>query len=183
MIYYAKPHEAKYFKNIRQINVTSHGKDQFKQLSPFKLGPVSLYKGYISQNVENAWQFCKVYPEHADAIGNPTAKYFSWSRAGWNSKQPFRYPMGKGKKPLYSYWDGEKLDYITARKRIYIPLYTSAAVKTNSFQELKSIKEDILIVDFDVYDKGVLDWDTLINDSLHPFGHGFVLGMLLEGYL
>jgi hypothetical protein len=34
--------------------------------------------------------------------------------------------MGRGAKPEYSLWDGERLDYIEARKRIYAPLYARA---------------------------------------------------------
>lgn len=185
MLYFASPRESINFKQIKHINVTSHSTDKFRALSPFLLGPVELYGNYISKNMENGWQFCKVYSEHADALGNPTARYFSWSRAGWSSERAFRYPMGKGTKPLYSYWNGRKLDYIAARKEIYIPLYSKAAAKTKEFKELQELykKEDLLIVDFDVYDRGVLDWDSIIACESRKMGHGFVLGMMIDGFV
>lgn len=185
MLYFAKPNQIKNYPNTRLVNVTSHAKDIFRELSPFLLGPVNLYANYQAQNVENGWQFAKLYPEHADALGNPTARYFSWSRAGWNSTYAYRYPMGKGKIPLCTWWNGNKLSYIEARKQVYIPLYSTAVRQTQAFQELTVIhqKEDLVIVDFDVYDRGFLNWNAIISNPRLKMGHGFVLGMLLEGFL
>lgn len=39
------------------INTTSRSDTWSRGLSPFFLGPVDLYDGYKSINVENAWQF------------------------------------------------------------------------------------------------------------------------------
>jgi hypothetical protein len=47
--------------------------------------------------------------------------------------------QGRGAKPLYSLWDGEKLGYIDARKRIYAPLYASAVVHADAFLELERL--------------------------------------------
>jgi hypothetical protein len=63
--------------------------------------------------------------------------------------------MGRNRKPLYSYWDGQKLDYIEARKKIYIPLYSRGVIKTDAFKQLlelyKTTDKDIYLVDFDGY--------------------------------
>lgn len=67
------------------VNTTSRSKEPWsKGLSPFFLGPVTLYDGTSATNVENAWQFAKVYEEHLDAAGNPSPAYFEWSRQGFD---------------------------------------------------------------------------------------------------
>jgi len=81
------------------FNITSKG--NFSMMSPFKLGPVNLYDDYISQNVENAWQYSKVYKQHDD--NGPTQEYWSWAISGWNKQWADRYPMEKGAIPEYSY--------------------------------------------------------------------------------
>ena len=52
------------------VNTTSRSNDWSKGLSPFFLGPVDLYAGLSAKNVENAWQFAKVYPQHVDINGD-----------------------------------------------------------------------------------------------------------------
>lgn len=48
--------DLKWVDEQRVINTTSHSNNFSKGLSPFNLGPVFLYNGYQSRNVENAWQ-------------------------------------------------------------------------------------------------------------------------------
>lgn len=170
------------------INTTSRSKDWSKGLSPFFAGPVDLCKGYISINVENAWQFCKVYYNHVDDKNEPTKVYFDWAEKGWKSVKAYRYPMGKGVKPLYSYWDGQHLTYVEARKKIYIPLYSQAVQKTYAFGKLKKMHEEgqnLYLWDFDGYDHKALgcSYDEVINNPERKMGHAFVIGMLLEGHL
>jgi len=62
------------------IDTTSHSAHDWSSgLSPFKLGPLSLYGNRGAQIFENAWQFAKLYPEHADSEGEPTAAYWTWA--------------------------------------------------------------------------------------------------------
>ena len=96
--------------------------------------------------------------------------------------------MGKGKKPLYSWWDGEKLDYITARKRIYVPLYSTAVRDTKAFKRLKELyeqEEAIYLLDFDGYNHKLIGmtYDMVLDNPYQKCGHAFVLGMMLEGLL
>lgn len=89
--------------------------------------------------------------------------------------------MGKKARPMYSWWDGEKLGYIDARKRIYIPLYSEAARKTEAFNYLKKLVdngEDIVLWDFDgrVTNQTM---DEVINDPTASLGHAFVIKMML----
>lgn len=170
------------------INTTSRSDNWSKGLSPFFAGPVDLYARYKSYNVENAWQFSKVYYNHVDSQDNPTQEYFAWAKKGWDAIQAYRYPMGKGSVPLYSYWDGDKLTYIEARKKIYIPLYAQAVQKTFAFQKLKKMHEeggDLYLWDFDGYNHKALGltYEQVINDSNRKMGHAFVISMLLESYL
>jgi hypothetical protein len=181
-----------FYNNPIIVNATSQS-PQWKGLSPFNVGPVNLYDGHTSVNVENAWQFSKVYKQHVDENGDPTAEYFEWSKTGWADSWAHRYPMGKGAVPEYSYWDGEKLGYIEARKKIYIPLYASAVVKTDAYQKLLEVMElaedtnrDLVIKDYDAYDnKGLnkMSYDDVINCETRKMGHGFVLAMLLDSFL
>ena len=162
------------------INTTSRSNNWSKVLSPFFL-PCK-----IAKNVENAWQFSKVYKEHTDINGEPTEKYFDWAHNGFNTEKANRYPMGRGVKPLYSYWEGEKLSYTEARKRIYIPLYARAVVQTEAFAYLKSLYisgENIILWDFDGYDhkKSGMSLDEVINSPTKKMGHAFVLLMILKG--
>jgi len=168
------------------INTTSHSTNWSKELSPFYLGPIDLYSNYKALNMENAWQFSKVYKEHVDLAQNIIHEYYDWAIKGWNSKFAYRYPMGKGTIPLYSLWNNEKLDYIEARKKIYLPLYARAVVKTKAFSILKDKydnDEDIVLWDFDGYDHGKLNMtiDDVLNCQSKKMGHAFVLYMLLSG--
>jgi hypothetical protein len=170
------------------INTTSRSTDWSRSLSPFFLGPVSLYRNYQSINVENAWQFSKVYEYYLEEDGSVGERYFKWAQDGWNDIKAHRYPMGKDAKPLYSYWDGEQLTYIEARKKIYIPLYAQAVQKTFAFQKLKKMHEeggDLYLWDVDGYNHKAmgLSFDQVLNDPNRKMGHAFVIAMLLEGYL
>lgn len=175
-------------KDAVVINTTSRSTDFGKGLSPFFLGPVMLYGDYQSRNVENAWQYSKVYKAHTDKEGNPTEAYFEWAVEGWGSSRASRYPMGQGTIPLYSYWDGDKLDYIEARKRIYCPLYAKALENnipllerlSELYADLESKGEDLYLWDFDGYDKFDKTYEQVLNDPSRKMGHAFVVAMMLE---
>lgn len=176
--------------NCLAIDTTSRSVTWSKGLSPFYLGPIPLYGNHVNARImENAWQYSKVYAGYTDEEGNPNESYFAWARDGWSKNYPVRYPMGKNAVPRYSYWDGEKLDYISARKKIYIPLYANAVKKTEAYQELAEIfitsDQDIYLQDFDSYNisaEGKTIEDAL-NDPYRKMGHAFVLYMLLTGFI
>jgi len=174
-------------QDVLVINTTSRSSNWSFGLSPFFCGPVDLYNGYVSKNIENAWQFSKCFEYYLDD-GIPGERYFKWAQTGWNDHKAHRYPMGKGVIPLFSWWDGEKLDYISARKKIYIPLYSKAVKITSAFKKLKELYEtndEIYLLDFDAHNlvPGEFDYDTLINNPNIKFGHSYVLAMLLEGLI
>ena len=166
------------------IDTTSRSTNWSKGLSPFYLGPVITPHG-ISKNVENAWQYSKVYSEHIND-GEPNSSYWTWLQEGFKNKRGVRYPMGKGAKPVYSYWNGQHLSYIEARKHIYCPLYSEAVRNTEAFKTLQNVvansKYQVWLKDFDGYDHKALgmSYQDVINCESRKMGHAFVLGMMLE---
>ncbi len=174
------------------VNTTSRSSNWSRGLSPFYVGPVDLYDGYISQNAENGWQHSKLYSHlgHLDEDNNPTSKYWEWAQKGWASHYANRYPAGKENIPVYSYWAGEKLSYLEARKRIYIPLYSSAVQKTNAFNKLQELyyecKKDnkvLYLQDFDSHNVSpeFVNYEKMYNNENIKMGHAYVLAMMLEG--
>lgn len=172
------------------LNVTSHATNSCKLFSPMILGPVVLPDGRISKTMENAWQYSKVYAQHIDPdLGLPNEDWRTWSNNGMSKSKAERYPMGKGARPEYS-WDGtRKLDYITARRELYFPLYRDAVAKTDTwkrFQEqfAKLDGKRVVIFDFDGYDmsKTGQNLSEVLNNPNKIMGHGFVfMAMLLHG--
>lgn len=167
------------------INTTSHSANDWSSgLSPFKLGPLCLYDNHTAQIFENAWQFAKLYPEHTDFQGQPTTAYWNWARRGWNSQRAYRYPLGKRRKPLCSLWHGQRLDYIAARKQIYLPLYQTAVAQTYAYHRLEeTYRRDgsITLFDFDGYDHTSLNMSLadVLNCPTRICGHAFILAMML----
>jgi hypothetical protein len=179
-----------------EIDTTSRGNN--KDLSPFYLGPVPTYEpGVMATCVENLYQYSKVYREHTyqpkepidlfnPMCWEPSDLYYKWRDDGWRRPRAVRYPMGKGAKPMYSLWRGQKLSYIQARKIIYIPAYANAVIKTRSYAMLyEALKNgsDIVLRDFDGYDytKTGQTLVNVVNNTKRTMGHAFVLAMLLTG--
>jgi hypothetical protein len=163
------------------VNTTSKADTWERDLSPFHLGPCRLYGGYQAIRMENAWQFSKLYAVHAKD-GEPTPAYWSWATQGWEDPVPRRYPMGRGAKPLCSFWDRQKYGYIDARKRIYAPLYTAAVQRTKGWkklQELYDTKALLVLRDYDGYDSLGQTLSQVLNNPARKMGHAFVLAMLL----
>lgn len=156
-------------------------------LSPFVLGPCALYGGRTASVMENAYQFSKVYPDHLDADGNPGAAYWAWAEEGWRDPVAHRYPRGKGAKPAYAWWDGQKLGYLEARLQIYFTLYRDAVAGGAAFRRLQTAAREhdaIALFDFDGFDHdaaGMSLAEAFLVDR-RPVGHAFVLkAMLLLG--
>jgi hypothetical protein len=171
--------------HIPIVNATSSARGEWSRgLSPFILGPVKLYSNYTALRMENGHQFSKVYKQHTDAQGNPIPAYFKWAKKGWASDRAVRYPMGKGAKPEYVWWNEEKLDYITSRKKVYVPLYVRCVVPSEAYRKLKDLQgsnKDIVLWDFDGYDYIGLNKRLceVLNDPTRIMGHAFILAMLL----
>lgn len=182
-----------------EVDTTSRG--SFKDLSPFYLGPINYecpHYGTLScLRFENLWQYCKVYTEHTVLIGDGryTAEpqishlYYEWRNRGFLNSKAIRYPMGKGKKPLFSLWGTQRLDYINARLKIYIPNYVHLVRQTKSYALLyKWFHEEnrnLVLRDFDGYayaEQGMTLQDV-VHNTQHSMGHAFILAMMLKGEL
>lgn len=174
--------------NAIVINTTSRSKDWSKGLSPFFLEAGHLYGNHYAKNVENAWQYSKVYEEHVDGY-EINERYWKWAINGWNKNYAERYPMGKGAEPLFSLWDGKRLSYIQARHEIYVPIYSRAVEKSEAFKGLVEVCEvanktnvDIYLLDFDGYNhvKEGLTFEQAISNPNKKMGHAFVIWNLLK---
>jgi hypothetical protein len=186
---YAVSFKHKIPEGVLSMDVTSRSDTWGRRFSPFNLGPVDLYDGYVSQNIENAFQFSRVYAEYSTVDELPATHYWEWAQAGWANPKPIKYPLGVWNKHLYHWWDGKKINGVEAQNQIFLPLYKKAVVDTPAFKKLqdfyKNSGKDIYLIDFEGYDHRFLEksWDQVINDPNRPVGQAFALCMLIEGYL
>ena len=176
--------------NSVKLNVTSAQRTlsldrrDFSPMTPIEGG----YKGYW--NYESRWQSGKIF----EGIDEKMSK--NWWKAQTKPKR--RYPKGKGKTILCARFEGYEdigdMDYVTARKTVYVKEYYDLIKdreRTLYWKKLLEEGQSITIYDFDgprTDDKGVtcleLNEDLLrdkINDLKFPFGHGYIVGMILSG--
>lgn len=155
---------------------------RYSSLSPFFLGPV-IASGYSFSNLENAWQYSKVYKHlgHLNSKGRLTHAFWEWMHTGENHTKADRYPAGKGAVPEFSIFNiNTRLSYVTARALMYIPWYASLIEEQKDFQDLVDMYESgkrILIRDYDCYRIDCVDdWFDAVRKNPHKkMGHGFVL--------
>ena len=173
--------------NCPEVSTVSSSGASVRELSPFILGPV--VEGSLrSENFENLWQFSKVYKTHLRADGEPSQEWFGWRAEGFADKRAHRYPMGKGSIPMYSWWNGGKLGYIEARKKIYATIYAKYVAQTVCYsllEELYKEHDEVTLKDYDAYDHIKLGMSLInvINNPNRKMGHAFVLAMMLENKL
>jgi hypothetical protein len=137
-------------------------------------------------NVENAWQYSKVY-DHHDQGGEPIPEWFQWRHSGFHKRRAVRYPYKKGTVPLYTWYDGKRLTYVEARQQLYIPMYSQAVKKTDAYRRLQGLYTagHVTLWDFDGYDHHSLgmSFNDVIQCETRRMGHAFVLAMMLEGVI
>jgi hypothetical protein len=178
------------FKNV---NVCSGAAGIYKELSPMKLGPICISDNWTCgkinvKNIENLWQYSKVWPGE-EIEDFPTTEFFERRKRGWADIKGHRHvKKGTGSNPnipLYSFWKGEKLSYVEARKRIYCPIYSQLVVNTTAYRRLDNLLDkgyNIQILGYDGYDF-INEGKTLkmcVDDASRPFGHELVLAALLR---
>lgn len=152
----------------------------------------------------------------------PNEKYWAWRKKGMMFEAPLRWPVGRkfAKTCLYAIPpnpEGEdpfrgdpsiQLDYISARKQIYLKYYADLVSEHPDFLELKERLqngEKLLIIEVDGPHQESLEYyqntygveetfirrntmratfrnlNIMLNDPLHPFGHGYCLSAALLG--
>jgi hypothetical protein len=176
-------------ENSIVINVTSYSDSFGRMLSPFNVGPVNLYDEHWAHNIENGYQFAKLYSQYANEKGEPNENYWKWAKNGWENKKPIKYPLGAWNVCLHHWWKGRKLNRLEAQNEIFLPLYKEAVVQTKEFQVLKDLYEstdkNIVLLDFEGYDYNFLEipLKDVFTHPDYPVGQGFALLGLLEGVL
>jgi hypothetical protein len=146
------------------------------------------YKGYW--NFESRWQSGKIF----EGLDETVVK--KWWKAQTAPKR--RYPKGKGKKVLCARFEGYEergdMDYVTSRKDVYCKEYYDLIKDRERVKHWKKMLDEgksITIYDFDGprnEDKSVTCVkfsEELLRDKVSdlsvPFGHCYVVGMLLSG--
>jgi hypothetical protein len=154
---------------------------------------------------------------HMNEDGETTEEYWAWREKLQNNPYAVRYPVGMAhRKNCVAAFaedeDGEvdptPLDYVQARKRIYLELYVSMAKKAPRFKKLQqrlAKGENLLIIEVDGPHQESIDYYIenygvsrdfikggtmlmteennviMLNDTLHPYGHGYCLALALLG--
>jgi hypothetical protein len=163
-------------------------------LSPMRLGPVLHGEPGLpaAQNIENYFQFAKVFPDEVDATtGLPTAAWLQALDKAYRDEVPHRHKR-KRVKPVFAArkaCDGSirTYDYIESRL-FYCMAYEKLARQSPDFARLCALFDDehksLRICGFDAYDMGDdADADVLYQhytDPAKPFGHERVLYAMLR---
>jgi hypothetical protein len=144
------------------------------------------YEGFW--NFEAFWQSGKVF----EGVDEAKVKAF-WHKV---SEPKRRYPGSKGKKVLHSRFEHEpeeKMDYVTSRKKVYVPRYFDLMHDRPMARHWKEKVEagiDVVVYDFDGprTEEGVTCLEVTqemlqekINDTRFPFGHGYVVAAWFKG--
>ena len=163
---------------------TSKNRRDFSPMTPIEGG----YYGYW--NFESRWQSGKIF----EGIDEKVVK--DWWKAQQEPKR--RYPKGKGKRILCARFEGYEemgdIDYITARKTVYVKEYYNLIKDREMTLHWKKALEEgksITIYDFDGprTDEGGVTClevtEELLNEKImdikFPFGHGYVVACLISG--
>lgn len=154
-------------------DVTSHAKDDLVKLSPFYPHggiPVPFSEGVTATCVEAVWQGLKVFEScgiDMAMFANDTMKNIK------RTVRKYGKPMGH-QKGVYS---NELLDYVEARKQIYIPTYKW--VLENKVQSIiqrlreASKTKTIILLDYDINDD--------VENVKKPLSHASLIKAYVEG--
>ncbi len=161
----------KNYPNAEVIDLTSKAKEPFVKFSPFYPHgniPVPFSPDTYAASVEGIWQGLKVFQkEDID-----TSKFEINNMKGLKrSVRKFGYPLGHRQGI-----NGQLLDYLTARKQIYLPTYTW--VLQNKLTELiellneKARTNDLIFLDFET--------NGTIDNISKPLSHAALVKYYLE---
>lgn len=155
------------------VDVTSHAKDSMIRLSPFYPHggiPVPFSPGWTAMSVESIWQGLKVF----ETAGVDTALFRNNTMK--DLKRTVR-KYGKPKGHRKGVGGSELLEYIQARKLIYVPTYKwmmehKAKAQVEKLRELAKTRTVVL-----------LDYDTNpdVEDWRSPLSHASLIKAYLDG--
>ncbi len=173
---------------MKAIDVTSgqatesETRRDFSPMTPVEGG----YKGYW--NFEHYWQSGKVF----EGVDIKTAR--AWWKKQVEPKR--RYPGSKDLRVLHACWDpvcNDKMDWVTSRKRIYVPEYFELMKDRPSaiaLREYIAKGNDVVIYDYDgprnpdrsnsIMEVTVENLKEKINATDFPFGHGYIVAAWLK---
>lgn len=157
----------KEFPNAEIIDVTSKGSRHFVKFSPFyPIGgiPIPNSEEAISESVEGIWQGLKVFSDEDIDL----SKFQITNMKGLKrTVRKYGTPLGH----RYGINSTELLDYISARKKIYVPVYHWVLENKlrKEVEELKTIhdRKDIVLLDYETN-------EHLENDS-KPLSHASLI--------
>jgi hypothetical protein len=202
-----KPDTDEKFLSLNVTSAQSTENEDRRDFSPMTEIPGG-YRGFW--NFEHFWQSGKVHTGFDDnyiksvwkSLKEPT-RYFPISEIKkYCKKNKIAIPKKDSeireffmKKLTHSSWDdGEKMDWVTSRKKVYAPLYFEYMKDKPSVLKWKKLRKDgknIVVYDFDgPKDKdgnGIcleVTLETLkkqINNTRFSFGHGYIVAGWLLG--
>ena len=147
------------------IYVTSKGEDRWQRLSPFYPHggiPVPFMEGVTSMSVEGIWQGLKVFENHGidrSSFRNDTMRNIK------RTTRKYGRCIGHRK------GSGELLEYIEARKQIYVPSYFWMLEHRcgTQMEQLRRLSAERTVI--------LLDYDTNedIDDYRKPLSHASLI--------
>ncbi len=160
------------YPNAVIIDVTSKGKMPMVKFSPFyPIGniPIPFSPNKFSQSVEGVWQGLKVFEDY----DIDESKFDITSMKGLKrTVRKFGIPKGHRRGTE----GNQLLDYITARKLIYLPVYKWVLDNRleREIDELKNVSKDSTLI--------LLDYETNgeIENLKKPLSHAQLIKMRLE---
>lgn len=155
------------------IDVTSHARDEFIRLSPFyPLGgiPVPYSPGWTSACVEAIWQGLKDYA----SVGTD---YSLFKNTSMKDLKRTTRRFGRLRGHRKGVGSRELLNYIDARKLIYLPTY-KWILENKTQNEIEKIEQ--LALEHDVI---LLDYATNpdVEDCSKPLSHAALIKAYIEG--
>eukprot|EP00339_Tiarina_fusa_P024589 CAMPEP_0117007728 /NCGR_PEP_ID=MMETSP0472-20121206/7507_1 /TAXON_ID=693140 ORGANISM="Tiarina fusus, Strain LIS" /NCGR_SAMPLE_ID=MMETSP0472 /ASSEMBLY_ACC=CAM_ASM_000603 /LENGTH=162 /DNA_ID=CAMNT_0004709585 /DNA_START=268 /DNA_END=753 /DNA_ORIENTATION=- len=141
------------------------------------LGPVHDENGNLfGSNIEDAWQCSKVFKSqlcgHSVDSGKWKKNWEEWSLRGRFSGEARRHrTQSRADETLFSYYMGEKLTYVEARKRMYCRWYHQTVVETAAFKDLRArhlAGINLVLLEYDGLDRDNPEHNKDLDRDMSP---------------
>lgn len=143
------------------------------------------------QTFERYWQAGKIYSKEVNPNQTLGKKFYEERSKMYilakenKTRRRRKYPKKDGV-PISSMYQGFIMDYVTSRKKIYVPYYKLLIKNRPEFLDLKrrlDEGENLLIVGPDGRDIPITSEELkrAINETRYPFGHELVICGMLAG--